>query len=403
LNAVSRVVRARWVLPIDNAPLSGGWIEITGDRIAAVGAGRVPSDAEDLGDVAILPGLVNAHTHLELSWMAGRLSPSGSMVDWIRQLMRVRVGGAPGGEAAEVAAAERAILDLRASGTALVGDISNTLITIPLLDTNGVGGVVFHELLGFSVADPEALVRDAWAKVDDRTSAIDRGRLTATVVAHAPYSVSPSLMTTIARAQRVAPLSIHLGESVQELEFLRSGRGPFRELLEDLHVWDAAWTPPGGGPVDYLLDLEYLTPGCLIVHGVHLTVAELERLRERQAVIVTCPRSNEWVGAGMPPVSHFYASGVPVAIGTDSLASVATLNLFDELAALRRIAPEVSAASLLESATRVGAAALGQGQRYGTIAPGKQAALVAVRVPAGVTDVEEYLVGGVDPDDVSWV
>jgi cytosine/adenosine deaminase-related metal-dependent hydrolase len=403
LKALPRVVRARWVLPIDNAPLSGGWIQITGDRIAAIGTGRVPSNAEDLGDVAILPGLVNAHTHLELSWMAGRVSPSGSMVDWIRQLMRARMGGAPGGEAAEVAAAERAILDLRASGTALVGDISNTLITIPLLDTNGVGGVVFHEILGFSVADPDALVRDAWAKVDDRTSSIDGRTLTATVVAHAPYSVSPSLMTTIARAQRVAPLSIHLGESADEVEFLRSGRGPFRELLENLHVWDAEWTPPGGGPVDYLLDLEYLTPGCLIVHGVHLTVAELERLRERQAVIVTCPRSNEWVGAGMPPVSHFYASGVPVAIGTDSLASVATLNLFDELAALRRIAPEVSAASLLESATRVGAAALGLGQRYGTIAPGKQAALVAVRVPAGVTDVEEYLVGGVDPDDVSWV
>jgi cytosine/adenosine deaminase-related metal-dependent hydrolase len=405
LNAVSRVVRARWVLPIDNAPLSGGWIRIAAARIAAVGAGRTPSGAEDLGDVAILPGLVNAHTHLELSWMAGRVPQSGSMVDWIRQLIRARAGGAPGGEAAEVAAAEHAILDLRAAGTALVGDVSNTLITIPLLDANGVGGVVFHELLGFSVADPEALVRDAWAKVDDRTSSIDRDRkgLAATVVAHAPYSVSPSLMTAIARAQRAAPLSIHLGESADELEFLRSGRGPFRDLLEDLGVWDAGWTPPGGGPVDYLLDLEYLTPGCLVVHGVHLTVAELERVRERQAVIVTCPRSNEWVGAGMPPVSHFYASGVPVAIGTDSLASVATLNLFDELAALRRIAPEVSAASLLESATRVGAEALGQGERYGTIAPGKRAALVAVRVPAGVTDVEEYLVGGVDPADVTWI
>ena len=109
------------------------------------------------------------------------------------------------------------------------------------------------------------------------------------------------------------------------------------------------------------------------------------------------------MGAGMPPVPHFYASGLAVAIGTDSLASVASLNMFDELAALRRIAPEVSAASLLESATRTGAEALGHGDRYGSLAPGKRPALLEVRVPAGLRDVEEYLVGGVAPADVRWV
>jgi cytosine/adenosine deaminase-related metal-dependent hydrolase len=223
------------------------------------------------------------------------------------------------------------------------------------------------------------------------------------VVAHAPYSVSPELIAAIARAQRLPPLAIHLAESAEEIEFLRSGGGPFRDLLEELGVWSPGWKAPGRRPVDYLLDLEYVTPGCLVVHGVHLTPASLDRLREHQAVLVTCPRSNEWVGAGMPPVSHFYASGVPVAIGTDSLASVGTLSLFDELAALRRVAPEVSAASLLESATRIGAEALGRGDRYGTIAPGKQAALVIVRVPPAVTDVEEYLVGGIDPQDIGWI
>jgi cytosine/adenosine deaminase-related metal-dependent hydrolase len=97
----------------------------------------------------------------------------------------------------------------------------------------------------------------------------------------------------------------------------------------------------------------------------------------------------------MPRVAHFYAAGLPVAIGTDSLASVATLNLFDELAELRRLAPDVTAASLLDSATRAGAEALGFGSAFGTLTPGKRAALVAVDVPAAVTDVEEYLVSGV--------
>jgi cytosine/adenosine deaminase-related metal-dependent hydrolase len=196
---------------------------------------------------------------------------------------------------------------------------------------------------------------------------------------------------------------VHAGESPEEIEFLHSGRGPIRRMLEQLGVWDVTWEPPMSGPVDYLWGLGYLRRGTLVVHGVHLAERELDQLRRVGAVLVTCPRSNLWVGAGMPRVSHFYAAGVPVAIGTDSLASVASLNLFDELAELRRIAPDVAAASLLESATRVGAEALGFGASHGTIAAGKSASLVAVDVPAGVDDVEEYLVGGVPPSAVRRV
>jgi cytosine/adenosine deaminase-related metal-dependent hydrolase len=119
------------------------------------------------------------------------------------------------------------------------------------------------------------------------------------------------------------------------------------------------------------------------------------KLRNAGCTIVTCPRSNEWVGAGLPRLSHFYGCGLPVAIGTDSLASTTSLSVFDELSALRRIAPDVSAAGLLESATRRGAQALGFGDDFGTIAPGKRASLVAVELPSGVSDVEEYLVSGV--------
>ena len=121
------------------------------------------------------------------------------------------------------------------------------------------------------------------------------------------------------------------------------------------------------------------------------------------AVLVTCPRSNVWVGAGLPRLSHFYAARVPVAIGTDSLASSPTLSVFDELAEARRIAPDVAPGALLESATRVGAAALGYGHDYGTITPGKRAVFVAVDVPPSVDDVEEYLVGGVPPAAVRVV
>jgi cytosine/adenosine deaminase-related metal-dependent hydrolase len=402
---VSRAIRARWVLPIDRAPLDGGWIQLERDRIAAYGGGRPPMAAEDLGDVAVLPGLVNAHTHLELSWMAGMIPPSESMSAWIQTLMALRKTGAPGGPSAELAAVRRAAVAMRASGTVLVGDISNTLCTPPVLAELGFGGVVFHELTGFRPADPGGAVREAWARVAHvRESLPDDGaELALSVVAHAPYSVSPSLFHEIARRAGPAPLSIHLAESQEELEFVRTGTGPIRQILEALGVWTPDWEVPGCDPVEYLERLGYLEPGVLVVHGVHLTADGLDRLRRRQAVLVTCPRSNIWVGAGSPNLAQFFDAGVPVAIGTDSLASVATLNMFDELAEMRRLAPEVSAASLLESATRIGAEALGFGRRYGTIAPGKQAALIAVRVPAGVTDVEEYLVGGIAVEDIAVV
>ena len=307
-----------------------------------------------------------------------------------------------GGDEEAVRAAEAALLDARDTGTVLVGDISNTLMTVPLLLANRTGGVVFHELVGFRAGNPEQLVRQAWHRLDAAGGAAASAQtaLSKSVVAHAPYSVSAELFLAIARARRAAPLAVHLAESPEEIEFLQSGTGPFRELLDELGAWPPGWPPPQCDPVEYLGRLEYLTPGCLVVHGVHLTRDALDRLREAESVLVTCPRSNEWVGAGMPPVAQFYASGVAVAIGTDSLASSPSLNLFDELAALRRMAPEVTAASLLESATRIGAEALGQGDRYGTLEPGKVAALVAVRVPAGTTDVEEYLVGGVDSRDI---
>jgi cytosine/adenosine deaminase-related metal-dependent hydrolase len=141
----------------------------------------------------------------------------------------------------------------------------------------------------------------------------------------------------------------------------------------------------------------------LAVHGVRFDDADLSRLAAAGSTVVSCPRSNRWTGAGDPPVERFYASGVRVAVGTDSLASVADLNLFAELAALRSLAPEVPAASLLRTATLAGAEALGFASELGSIEPGKRAELIAVRLPANLADVEEYLVSGVVPDDISWL
>ena len=405
--------RARWALPIDRPPLAGGWVESENGRIVRIGDGKPPGPADDLGDVAILPGLVNAHTHLELAWMAGRVPPSPSMDAWIGALLSSRRAGPSGGEAEVLEAMARAAVTMHATGTVLVGDISNTLLSPRVLAAAGLGGVVFHELLGFNTADPNRQVKEAWARVAVTAHHLQNPQhpknlqhpqeLRFSVVAHAPYSVSPSLFIAIANRAGDTPLTVHLGESAEEIEFLETGGGPIRRTLEALGVWVETWEPPACDPVRYMENLGYLQPGTLVVHGVHLTDDALERLWKAQAVLVACPRSNLWVGAGAPRLAHFYSSRAPVAIGTDSLASAPTLNMFDELAEMRRLAPEVAAATLLDSATRRGAVALGFGDDYGTLAPRKRAALVAVEVPGSVGDVEEYLVSGIAPETIRRV
>ncbi len=394
--------RAAWILPIAAAPIRGGFVIIDGERIRGVSDGddrlSASRDIEtiDLGDVAVLPGLVNAHTHLEFSWVRGQTARFDSMPAWAWSLIALR-----GKEGADSGAAiEAAIKDARAAGTALVGDVTNTLVPEPLLRDSPLAGAMFYELLGFSAIEPEQVVANAWSTLNHLPARAEWNR---TIAPHAPYSVSPDLFRAIGRAARDRPMSIQVGESREEMEFLRTGTGAWRDLLGRLGVWNDRWEPPGCGPVEYLHRLGLLNHRLIAVHGTQLPDEELRRLGAAGATLVTCPRSNRWTGAGIPPIERFYSSGVRLAIGTDSLASVEDLNVFEELAFVRRLAPHVPARRLLESATIAGAAALDLGNHFGTIEAGKRAALIAVRVPPGIEDVEEYLLSGLQPDAITWL
>jgi len=390
--------RAAWVLPMDRPPIKGGVVSVDRDRITAVGDfGDVGGGAvEDLGNVAILPGLVNAHTHLELSWMRGQVPSSTSMPAWAASLMALRrtVSQEP------LEPIVSAIVEARATGTSLVGDVTNTFSTYgPLLDGQ-LSAALFRELLGFSASDPDAVVATAERQIAELTPL---GSLRPSIVPHAPYSVSPGLLRSIAKASAGKPISIHLGESIEEIEFLRSGTGEWRALLESLGVWDPSWTPPACGPVEYLARHDLVNDRLLAVHGVRFVEDDIARLRAARATIVTCPRSNRWTGAGEPPVDRFYASGVRVAIGTDSLASVDNLNLFHEMAEVRRLAAAVPASRILRSATIDGAQALWFQTELGTLASGKRAELLVVSLPTEVADIEEHLVSGIESQSIGWL
>jgi cytosine/adenosine deaminase-related metal-dependent hydrolase len=395
--------RAAWILPIVAPPIRGGWVSVDKGLITGVGA-DAPHGSVDLGDVAVLPALVNAHTHLELSYLRGRVARASRFLDWIRTVVATRREYPDPQDRTILDAARSAIVEARSSGTGLIGDISNTLVTAALLHAAGMTARLFYELLGFNAANPSARVAAACVAADSAQRAAPT--VAVSLAAHAPYSVSPAMFAAIREHLDVDAgdvSSVHVAESPEEVEFLRTGGGEWRDLLQELGVWSDAWQTPRCSPVAYLADIGFLDARVLVVHAVQCSDGDLGRLANLRTTVVSCPRSNRYVGVGDPPLAEFYAAGLPVAFGTDSLASVDDLQMFTELAAARRVAPGVPAHDLLESATMTGARALGFGREFGSIEAGKRAALISVHLPEHVDDVEEYLLSGIEPDAIAWL
>jgi cytosine/adenosine deaminase-related metal-dependent hydrolase len=392
--------RAAWACPIDQPPIREAVIEIDNGIIQSISSGsRFPAPgSRQLGNVVVLPGLINAHTHLELSWLRGRVPPANRFTDWVKTLVAIRRGTEQLVTPEIVAAIREAIREVRESGTVAVGDVTNSLAVVEPMKQANLAGVVFHELLGFKERDG-ALIE---ASRHQRAAAARHG-IRISLAPHAPYSTSVELFRAIREAVNASEcpiMSVHLGESPEEVELLEKGSGPWRGMLETIGVWRDDWAIPSCGPVQFLERHGVIDANTLVVHGVQFDDTALARLRVLNATVVTCPRSNQWVGVGYPPIDRFYRAGVKVAVGTDSLASVEDLNLFSELKTMRWLAPGVPARTLLESATLVGARALGLDTELGSIAPGKLAQLIAVHLPDAVADVEEYLVSGIKPSQI---
>jgi cytosine/adenosine deaminase-related metal-dependent hydrolase len=400
------VYRSAWLLPIAQPPIRDAWVRTERGRIVAFGHSRpgdiTAEDEIDLGEVAVLPGLVNAHAHLELSWMRGRVPDAASFPAWIRAVIALRAQTQQQDDLV-ARSVESAIDEARRYGTALMGDVSNTLASSAALREQDMPALVFHELLGFPAEQASAVAAAGLAALAHVT---DTDQLRHTLSPHSPYSVSPALFGEIRTALRRNPFarsSVHLGESEAEVEFLREGTGPFREMLGDLGVWDPSWVPPKCDPVEYLDRMWLLDERLLVVHGVEFREPELRHLVAKGATLVTCPRGNRLTRAGSPPIAEFFESGARIAVGTDSLASVPDLNVFAELAEMRQLAPQVPARRLLESATANGARALGFEADFGTIEAGKQDRLIAVELERDLSSVEEYLVSGIESSQIRWL
>ncbi len=381
------VYAAKHLLPVASTPISNGAVLVHDGRIVAFGRRKdvvkahPGAEVRDLGEVVILPGLVNAHTHVELSFMNGVPPAGGTFMTWLRDLV-ARRPGIDAGAAAE--AATKALETMLLRGTVAVGDIANGAWAAPLLARSGLRGLAFHEIFGFAASDTESILDAAAQRLESIDADPDvlaaRDRFTTVLTPHAAHTTSFPLLKALG-GRAVASgemLSIHVAESEEESQLLRDGTGPFKDFLIERGAWDPAFKAPGQTPVEYLERLGVLTPRTLAVHCVHLDHQDISRLQARGVTVVTCPRSNQRLGVGKAPVPKLLSSGIQVALGTDSLASAPDVDVFTEVAHLRQEHPGLSPAAALRIATLNGARALGLAKDLGSIEEGKLAALTVV-------------------------
>ena len=387
--------RAAWVLPISAPPIPEGAVAVAEGRIAAVGPfadlrRRHPGEVADHGDAVLLPGLVNAHTHLEWSFLRGAISPQADFVEWMREITARRLATPP----AQVAdAIRKAAEEMAATGTVAVGEVINnvnpgTAASAEGMTSAGLRGVVFVELIHFRGDQAERIFQEGGEFLEMLRK---RGpSLVYHFSPHAPYSVSPALFRRIkAGTER---RTVHLAENEAEVRLLQSGDGLWREVLEGRGRWDPSWTPPGVSPVRYLDDLGFLDDRTLAVHVVHVDESDIVILRRRGTPVCLCPRSNARLNVGRAPARKLFDAGLTVALGTDSLASNEDLNMFSEMRALRDQNPDLTPEQIVRAATLNGAVALGLEAELGSLDAGKSARLIGVRTN-GMDDPYECLLG----------
>lgn len=381
------VLRAGWVVPVEGPPLRDGAVAVKDGRVAWIGpASEAPAgDARDLGPGVLMPGLVNAHCHLELSHLAGSLSGAGGFVDWVEGLVAARSEAAPAAVRAQAAAG---IAQAEGTGTVAVGDVSNTLAHLDLLAASSLRARVFFELIGWDPATADRVLEAAHA----RLGALDLpDSVTVSLAAHAPHSVSPALLTAIVEAGGVA--SLHLAESPHERRFLDAGDAEWSAFLARRGLGHVAFRPTGISPVRHVDRFGVLRPGLVAAHGVQVDAADRALLARRGVFVVLCPRSNETLGVGRAAVPELREAGVRLAVGTDSLASVPTLDLWEDVMALRRGFPSLEPEWLVRTATLGGAEALGYDD-LGRIAPGAAAAFAFAEGPASLSEPLSFLLSG---------
>jgi cytosine/adenosine deaminase-related metal-dependent hydrolase len=393
---MTKIYRARWVVPVTAEPIRDGAVAVEGTRVAGVGARAEveesfpAAEVEDFGEAVILPGFVNCHTHLELTAMRGFLEPEeGDFFAWLRRVTVSR-GEHMSAEDLYASAAWGAVEAARA-GVTCVGDASDSGAPVMrALRDAGLRGVVFQEAFG-----PDA--RETAAKFDVARAKIDalRGGETPLVALglspHAPYSVAPPLLGMLARyaADERLPLMMHAAESEAEQALMVEGGGIF---AAGYAARGFAFDSPRTTTVRHLAHAGVLDARPLLAHCVRVDEGDVALLREFGAGVAHCPKSNAKLGHGRAPLAAMLEAGVTVGLGSDSVASNNVCDVLEEsrfaLLGSRAALETVGGGRMLDAddalrlLTHGGASAMNLRGVAGSLEEGLEADLVAVRLDA---------------------
>jgi 5-methylthioadenosine/S-adenosylhomocysteine deaminase len=379
---VARRLSARWVVPIEAPPIERGAVLLGADgRIVAVGPeARVPRPAdvpsEDFGDALLLPGLINTHTHLELTGMGGD-PPEPEFAGWIRRLREAKAALTA---EAFLWAARRGLADCWAAGVTTVADTGDSGAVIEALADAGGSGIAYQEVFGPHPDQCDESLRELQGRVE-ALSRFATGRVRLGVSPHAPYTVSGALYRATARWARATelPIAVHLAESPAESALLSGGTGSFAEAWRRRGI--PMPSPLGHSPVRWLDEQGVLSGRTLCIHVVQATGLDIGRLANAGAAVAHCPRSNRAHGHGEAPLAALLAARIRVGVGTDSVVSVGELDLLAEARAARSLAG-LDAAAALALCTLNAARALGLESEIGGLRAGKWGDCVVIRCQA---------------------
>ncbi len=382
-------------MPVLGRVIDDGAVEVRDGRITAVDRAScfVGGPVEDLGEVALLPGFVNPHTHLELSHLAGRVSTDEGFVSWVEKL--VRVLWACGDAEPQIKAAVRSgIRQSLAAGVTAVGDITRLPELVrPLLREAPLRAVSFGEVI--AVGSMRSHLAAALTAATDAAAVSPSLRIG--VSPHSPYTVEPDGLRKCAeRAQALGlPLAVHLAETDEEAAFTTEHRGELKSYLARLQVWDDAVPCPQRRPVQLAADTGLLIHTTVIAHANYVTDTEILQLADAGAHVVFCPRTHAAFGHAPHRYRDMLDAGVNVCVGTDSLASSPSLSVLDELRWLHGTAGGPDPHTLLGMGTIRGARALGWDDAIGSLTTGKSADFAVVALdPHGPPDPVENILCG---------
>jgi cytosine/adenosine deaminase-related metal-dependent hydrolase len=387
---------ARWVVPISSLPIADGAIAVEGQQIVSVAsrialAGQFPdATVRDFGQSAIIPGMVNSHSHLELTAMRGFLeSEETDFFAWLKKLTTARLERMTADDL-YVSAAWGAAEAVRAGVTCVADASESAGESMKALRDIGLRGIVFQESFG---PDPR-LANQNFEKLKSKVAKIRVQETTVIkcgVSPHAPYTVCAPQMEMISQfaLDENLPLMMHAAESKMEVSMIRDGIGPF---VDGLRKRGIEWQTPAVSPLQYLADHGVLETRPLLAHCIHIDEADVEKLKQTETKVAHCPKSNAKLGHGIAPFQKLLASGVKVGLGSDSVASNNTCDLLEEARVALLVSRSRAAASdparliaadeVLRSATLGGARALGFDGQIGELREGMQADFAVVSFDA---------------------